>query len=267
VVRGVPPAIRWFARVFVAATLVFVLAPLIVVAGVSVSASQFIAFPPNGLSLRWYGAIFENSAYVKAFWTSLRLAILVTLAAAVFGTAAAIAIHRRRVPGADAIAALMLSPLILPTIIFSIGLLMLWSATVGPVSFAALWLGHLVVTLPYVVRTTLAVLADSDPFLEEAARTMGARRWQRIVHVVLPQCAPGVAAGAFFAFNISFDEAIVALFLRTPDLVTLPIQIYNQIEFSPDPTVAAVSTLMMAMTVATIALIDRLFGIQRFVGT
>lgn len=266
-VKGVPAGLRLLTWLFVTVTLVFVLAPLIVVAGVSVSESQFIAFPPSGFSLRWFAAIFESNSYVQALFTSLRLAVLVTLVATVIGAGAAIALHRRRLPGTSLLAGLFLSPLILPSIIFAIGLLMLWSATVGPVSFWALWVGHMVIALPYVIRTTLAVLADSDPFLEEAARTMGASRWQRIVYVVLPQCAPGLAAGAFFAFNISFDEAVVALFLRTPDLVTLPIQIYNQLEFSPDPTVAAVSTLMMGITIALIAIIDRLLGIQRFVGT
>ncbi|WP_210495281.1 ABC transporter permease [Microvirga antarctica] len=266
-VKGVPNAVRVLAVAFVGLTLIFVLAPLIVVAGVSVSESQFIAFPPTGFSLRWFGAIFESSAYVQALFTSLRLAVLVTVAVSVIGAGAAITLHRGRLPGTALMSGLFLSPLILPSIIFAIGLLMLWSAMVGPVSFLALWIGHVVVALPYVIRTTLAVLADSDPFLEEAARTMGAGRVQRILFVVLPQCLPGLAAGAFFAFNISFDEAVVALFLRTPDLVTLPIQIYNQLEFSPDPTVAAVSTLMMGITIALIATIDRLLGIQRFVGT
>ena len=121
----------------------------------------------------------------------------------------------------------------------------------------------MVIALPYVIRTTLAVLSESDPFLEEAARTLGAARWQRIVYVVLPQCAPGLAAGAFFAFNISFDEAILALFLRSPEIVTLPIQIYTQLEFSPDPSIAAVSTLMIGLTILLIFVIDRVLGIQR----
>ncbi|QFU17516.1 ABC transporter permease [Microvirga thermotolerans] len=266
-VKNIPAGLRIFTWAFVALVLIFVLAPLIVVAGVSVSESQFIAFPPTGFSLRWFAAIFESDSYVRALLTSLKLAVLVTVGATVVGAGAAIAIHRGRLPGMGLLAGLFLSPLILPSIIFAIGLLMLWSATVGPVSFWALWIGHMVIALPYVIRTTLAVLSESDPFLEEAARTMGAARWQRIVYVVLPQCAPGLAAGAFFAFNISFDEAVVALFLRTPDLVTLPIQIYNQLEFSPDPVVAAVSTLMMGMTVLLIAIIDRFLGIQRFVGT
>jgi putative spermidine/putrescine transport system permease protein len=265
-VKGIPTSIRVVAWVFVILTLLFILAPLIVVAGVSVSESQFIAFPPQGFSLRWYEAILSSNAYLGAAWTSFKLAALVTVTVTIVGAGAAVALHRRRLPASELIGALFLSPLILPTIIFAIGLLMLWSATFGPVSFAALWLGHSVVALPYVVRTTLAVLADSDPFLEEAARTMGASRWQALLYVVLPQCAPGLAAGAFFAFNISFDEAIVALFLRTPTLVTLPIQIYNQLEFSPDPSVAAVSTLMIVLTIVLIVAIDRLLGIQRVAG-
>jgi putative spermidine/putrescine transport system permease protein len=118
--------------------------------------------------------------------------------------------------------------------------------------------------MPYVVRTTLAVLSESDPFLEEAARTMGAGRLQRLAFVVLPQCIPGLAAGAFFAFNISFDEAVLSLFLRRPGLTTLPVQIYGQLEFSPDPSVAAVSTIMIAITILLIVVIDRVLGIKRF---
>jgi putative spermidine/putrescine transport system permease protein len=132
------------------------------------------------------------------------------------------------------------------------------------VSLLTLWLSHSVVALPYVIRTTLAVLAESDPFLEEAARTMGAGRLQRLWFVVVPQCVPGLGAGAFFAFNISFDEAVLSLFLRKPDLTTLPVQIYGQLEFSPDPSVAAVSAIMIFLTVLMIVVIDRILGLQRF---
>lgn len=263
-VRGIPFGIRLAAWIFAIAAMVYTLAPLIVVIGVSVSPSEFLIFPPTGFSLRWFRNVFNTNAYVDAFFLSVKLGISVTLFATIVGGGCAIALHRRRLPGSTFLAALFLSPLILPTIIFAVGLLMLWSTVFGPVSFWALFFAHLVVTLPYVVRTTLAVLADSDQYLEEAAKTMGARRWQRIWHVVLPQCTPGLAAGGFFAFNISFDEVVVALFLRTSSNTTLPIQIYNQLEFNADPTVAAVSTLMIGITVVTIALMDRLLGIQRF---
>lgn len=261
-VRSVPGWIKVSAWIFVALTAVFLLAPLIVVMGVSVSESQFVAFPPQGFSLRWYEKALGSLAYLSAFWLSLGLAALVTVSATILGGAAAVGLSRGRAGGPAE--TFFLSPLVLPSIIFAIGLLMLWSAVFGPTSFNTLWLAHTVVALPYVIRTTLAVLADRDPFLEEAARTMGATRLQRLWFVTLPQCRPGLFAGAFFAFNISFDEAVLSLFLRNPNLTTLPVQIYGQLEFSPDPTVAAVSTMMILITILLMVVLERMLGLNRF---
>lgn len=263
-VRSISTPLRIAAVVFVVLTAIFLLAPLVVVVGVSVSESQFIGFPPTGFSLRWYQAVLSSDAYLASGWISIRIAVLVTLTSTLIGGAAAIGLHRRQLPGSQMIATFFLSPLVLPTIIYAIGMLMLWSALFGPVSLLTLWIGHTVVTIPYVVRTTLAVLSESDPFLEEAAQTMGAGRLQRLWLVVIPQCIPGLIAGGFFAFNISFDEAVLSLFLRRPGLTTLPVQIYGQLEFSPDPTVAAVSSIMIALTIVLIVVIDRLLGVQRF---
>lgn len=262
-VRAVPLTWRIAGAVVVVLAGLILLGPLVVVIGASVSENQFISFPPQGFSLRWYQAVLSSNAYLAAAGTSLRLALLVTVSATLVGGAAAIAIHRRVLPGSDVLATAFLAPLVLPSIIFAIGMLMAWSRTFGAVSLVTLWLGHTVIAIPYVVRTTLAVLADSDPFLEEAARTMGAGRLQRLFLVVVPQCLPGLAAGAFFAFNISFDEAVLSLFLRTPVLTTLPVQIYGQLEFSPDPSVAAVSTIMIAITVVLMVVIDRLLGLGK----
>lgn len=263
-VRAVPGWLHVVGIIFVALTALILLAPLIVVIGVSVSESQFIAFPPNGLSLRWYQEVLSSNAYLNAAWISIQIALLVTLMATAIGGAAAIAIHRRQLPFSDTLATVFLSPLVLPTIIYAIGMLMFWSSVFGPVTPLTLALSHTAIALPYVVRTTLAVLAESDPYLEEAARTMGANRLQRLWFVVVPQCFPGLAAGAFFAFNISFDEAVLSLFLRGPTLTTLPVQIYSQLEFSPDPSVAAVSTIMIALTIVLIFVIDRMLGLTRF---
>ena len=263
-VRAVPGWLHVVGIIFVALTALILLAPLIVVIGVSVSESQFIAFPPNGLSLRWYQEVLSSNAYLNAAWISIQIALLVTLMATAIGGAAAIAIHRRQLPFSDVLATVFLSPLVLPTIIYAIGMLMFWSSVFGPVTPLTLALSHTAIALPYVVRTTLAVLAESDPYLEEAARTMGANRLQRLWFVVVPQCIPGLAAGAFFAFNISFDEAVLSLFLRGPTLTTLPVQIYGQLEFSPDPSVAAVSTIMIALTIVLIFVIDRMLGLTRF---
>lgn len=263
-VKAVPLWLRIAAGIFVALTALILLAPLIVVVGVSVSESQFIAFPPNGLSLRWYQQVLSSNAYLGAAWISLQIALLVTVLATLIGGGAAIAIHRRQLPFSALLASVFLSPLVLPTIIYAIGMLMFWSAAFGPVNIATLAISHTIIALPYVVRTTLAVLSESNPYLEEAARTMGANRLQRLWFVVVPQCGPGLAAGAFFAFNISFDEAVLSLFLRGPTLNTLPVQIYGQLEFSPDPSVAAVSTIMIGLTIALIVIIDRMLGLTKF---
>ena len=265
-VKGIPVSIKIFAVAYVAAIILFVIGPLVVVAGVSFTAGDYITFPPQGTSLRWYEAIVSSPVYLDAAWTSLKLAVLVTISATVIGAAMAIVIHRQRLPGTTFIAGIFLAPLVLPTIIFALGLLIAWSSYWGATSLLTLWIGHTLIAIPYVIRTTLAVLATSDKFLEEAGRTLGAGPWKAIFYVVLPQAMQGIAAGAFFAFNISFDEAILSLFLRSPEIMTLPIQIYTQLEFSPDPSIAAASTLMILLTVIMILIIDRLFGIQRVAG-
>ena len=265
-VKGVPYSAKSMAALYVVAILIFVLGPLFIVAGVSFTAGDYISFPPQGLSLRWYETVMSSPVYLESAWTSLKLAVLVTISATILGTAVAIVLHRGRIPGSGLIAAMFMAPLVLPTIIFALGLLIFWSAYVGRTSLVTLWVGHTLVAIPYVIRTTLAVLSTSDKYLEEAARTLGAGPWKTLFNVILPQAMSGIAAGAFFAFNISFDEAILSLFLRSPDIMTLPIQIYTQLEFSPDPSIAAASTLMIVLTILLIAIIDRLLGIQRVAG-
>ncbi|MCI5076685.1 ABC transporter permease [Oricola sp.] len=248
---------------FLVAVGLFMLVPLLVVIASSLSSSEFLVFPPPGLSLRWYGEILGSDAYLNAGWTSLKLALGTVVLALALGTPAAIALTRFRFAGRAAIASVFLSPLILPSLIFAIGLLIVFSRYAAGPSFLGLVIGHTVITMPYVIRTVSANLADIDPNLDEAARVMGARWWQRYLLVILPQCRTGMAAGAFFAFNISFDDAVIALFMRAPGVETLPMRIYSTLEFSPDPSVAAVSTVMIAMTMLLVVLLNRVFGLSR----
>jgi putative spermidine/putrescine transport system permease protein len=262
-VAPVPPAVRAAATLLAALFAVFMLAPLAVVVLASLSASEFLVFPPRGWSLKWYSEILGSGEYLEAARTSLVLALAATAVALAIGVPAAVALARFRLPGAAALQALFLGPLVLPTIILAIGLLMVVSRQLGGASFWALAVGHGVVTMPYVVRTVAAVLATADPRLEEAARTMGAGFWATLALVTLPQARAGIAAGAFLAFNVSFDEAVLALFLRTPELVTLPVVIYSKLEFSPDPSVAALATLMIAVTALLVVLTERAIGLGR----
>ncbi|MEC9343039.1 MAG: ABC transporter permease [Pseudomonadota bacterium] len=257
---------RWViaaTAMFILAVTLFMLVPLAVVVASSLSSSAFLVFPPPSLSLRWYGEILGSDAYLAAGWTSVKLALATVVLALALGTPAAIALTRFRFAGRSVIASVFLSPLILPSLIFAIGLLMVFSRYATGPSFGGLVIGHTVITMPYVIRTVSANLADLDPHLDEAARIMGARWWQRYLLVILPQCRTGMAAGAFFAFNISFDDAVIALFMRAPNVETLPMRIYSTLEFSPDPSVAAVSTIMIAMTMVLVVALNRVFGLSR----
>jgi len=264
-IGATPRLVTWAAMAFVLAIALYMLIPIAVVVASSLSSSQFLVFPPPGLSLRWYGEILNSEAYLAAGWTSVKLALITVVVALGLGTPAAIALTRFRFAGRDAIGSIFLSPLILPSLIFAIGLLMVFSRYGDGPSFTGLVIGHVVITLPYVIRTVSANLVDLDPNLDEAARVMGARWWQRYFLVILPQCRTGMAAGAFFVFNISFDDAVIALFMRAPGVETLPMRIYSTLEFSPDPSVAAVSAVMIALTILLVLLLDRVFGLSKIV--
>jgi putative spermidine/putrescine transport system permease protein len=265
VVKGIPISAKIFSAALVVLSLLYMVVPLFMVAASSVTQSQFMSFPPKGFSLRWYLTVLTSDKYLLSAFTSLQLAGIVVSLSVIAGTMAALAFNRARMRGVEALSGLFLSPLILPAIIFAIGLLMSLSVLGLKPSFWALVVGHMVITLPYVIRTVSAVLARSDPYLEEAARTMGAGRFRRYWSVLLPQCRQGIIAGAFFAFNISFDDAVVALFIRSPGLETLPIRIYSELEFSTSPAIAAVSTMMILITIGLILVIERVLGVTKVV--
>lgn len=262
-VKSVPLVAKAAAVVLLAFLALYMLVPIIVVAGASLSESRFLAFPPTGLSLEWYVVALTSDVYLGPLQTSLLIAVVAAVIAATLGTAAALAVTRFPLPFSGAIQSFLLSPLIVPTIIMGIGTLTLVSVIGQGPDLWVLVVVHAVLGIPYVMRTVTGVMARSDRFTEEAARTLGAGTWSRYRFVVLPMARPGIVAGAFFAFNISFDDAVIALFLRTPQLETLPIAIYGRLEFSTDPSVAAVSTLMVLITVVTMIALEKAIGLGK----
>lgn len=243
----------------------YLLAPILIVIPVSFSAAAFVVFPPRGLSLRWYVNFLQSRELTEAFWLSLRLAVTVTLAATVTGTLAALALVRYRLPGRDLVRTALMAPIVLPGVVLGIALLIFLNRTPLAQSFSGLLVAHLVVTLPYVVRTVSATLEGFDRRVEEAAASLGAPPLALFWTVTLPLIKPGVIAGAVFAFITSFDELVVSLFLTGPRLSTLPVQIYNYIEFASDPTIAAISVLLIVLTTGVVLLVERVVGFTRFV--
>jgi putative spermidine/putrescine transport system permease protein len=154
---------------------------------------------------------------------------------------------RYRFRGREAISAFMLSPILFPTIVLGLALLVFYSRVGLSGSFTGLVIAHSVLTTPFVIRLVMASLAEFDPAVEEASRNLGAGWWRTFLQVTLPLIRPGVLAGAVFAFIISFDELVVTLFLAGPDMTTLPVRIYTYVEFSSDPTISAISTMLIVV--------------------
>ncbi len=241
----------------------FLLAPIIVIAGASFGSTQFLVFPPQGFSLRWY----EEALGRADFWSGFQISVLIALVAAVLstiiGALAAVAVVRHRFFGRDLILALFLSPLILPSLVLAVALLLMFSAARIDPSPERLIAAHLVLCVPYVIRTLIPVLQRVDPSLEEAAQNLGASSLAAFWLVTLPQIRPGLVAGAFFAFIISFDEVVLGVFLAPARQPTLPIQIYSAVQFGLDPTVAAVSTLLIVLTLVLVVVSEALLGVRR----
>jgi putative spermidine/putrescine transport system permease protein len=246
-----------------AAIYAFLLAPILVVIVVSFGDAAYLQFPPRRLSLRWYTDLGEYPDFVRSFWLSLGLALATTAASGALGILGAFALVRHRFPGRDLLGALVMAPAALPGLVTGIALLQFFSLFRTEPSFWRLLLGHVVVTLPYTVRSVAAVLAGLDRSLEDAARGLGAGPWAATRLVTLPLIKPGVIAGAVFTFVLSFDNVVVSIFLTTPRLVPLPIQIYNYVESSARPIIASISTLQIAVIVAMLLLAERLVGFSR----
>jgi putative spermidine/putrescine transport system permease protein len=234
----------------------FLCLPSFFVIPVSFTAGTFIEFPPQGFSLRWYETYLGSPAWVNATIRSLVVAVLTGLLATVLGTAAAFVLVRQRLVGRTAIITLVLAPLVLPRIIIAVALFYLYArlAMVGTV--LGLVLGHTVLAVPYVVITVMAVLKNYDERLDQAAWSLGASRWSTLWRITLPQIRGGVIAGFLFAFITSFDELTIALFISGGSAATLPRQMWNDLLLQVNPTLAAVSTVILVFVTVFILLAE-----------
>lgn len=243
--------------------LAFLFAPILIVIAVSFSPSSIFAFPPDGFSLRWYEAIINTESLVSAIWLSTQLAFLSTIVSLLLGTMCAIAIVRGLVPIGRAIATFMASPLMLPGLVLGIAFLQA-ARTVGLYdSYTTLLIAHVVITMPFIMRTVLASLSLFDFTMVDAARMLGYSYPIALWKVLVPNILPGFVSGALFAFIASFDNYPVSIFLVDVRTKTLPIQLLNQLEMSPDPTVAAASSLLILGTIIALVVCDRLIGLRR----
>ncbi|HEV2100738.1 MAG TPA: ABC transporter permease [Stellaceae bacterium] len=246
-----------------AGVLAFGLAPLAVTVAVSFSTSPFVTFPPHGFTLRWYGEVLRDSEFLGSLAFSTELAMAATAGALLLGVPAAFAVVRGEFPGREAAAALLLSPLIFPVLITGVALLQLFSMLRSDDAWFNLLVAHVLVTIPYVVRTVTASLMLADRTLEEAARTLGAARWRVIRRITVPQIAPGLAAGALFAFMVSFDNFPISMWLADAQHNPVPLLIFQRVANVFEPSLAAISTLLILFAAAIVLVVERVSGLRR----
>lgn len=253
-------------RLFALAGYTLLLAPVFVVAVISFSAGNFLNFPPPGFSTRWYAALFANAELMAALGNSAVLALVVAAIALLAGLPAAYAIARLRFPGRDAVAGLIAAPLLLPTLVLGLALLL----ALQPLKLAATWPGlviaHSMVALPFAVRIMTTAFGAVPRDLEEAAWTLGATRFRAALRITLPIAAPGAAAAAALCFLVSFDETVISLFLVGPRLSTLPVEMFRYAENRTDPLVAALAMALIVVALGVVLLVERLVGFNRALG-
>jgi putative spermidine/putrescine transport system permease protein len=252
-----------FCWAVLALVLIFLFAPIAIVIAVSFSPSTIFAFPPDGFSWRWYSAILNADSLLSSVWLSAQIAFLATCISLTLGTLCAIAVVRGLVPAGKAVATFMASPLMLPGLVLGIAFLQAARGAGLRDAYTTLLIAHVVITMPFVMRTVLASLSHFDFAMVDAARMLGYSYPRAIWKVLVPNILPGFVSGALFAFIASFDNYPVSIFLVDVRTKTLPIQLLNQLEMSPDPTVAAASALLILGTIIALIICDRLVGLRR----
>ncbi len=249
--------------VFIVAVYLFLLLPIVLIVLMSLNAGEFLAFPPQGLSLRWYVALFHNESFMRAIRTSFVVAGIATMVSTLVGTAAALYFVRHGGRYRETLRMLLMMPLMLPEILSAIALLFFLYATgIGTSTMFGLLVGHALITLPYVFMNVSASLYNFDRSIEQAARSLGASPFTVFRRVTLPLIKPGIITGALFAFIISFDLFNMSLLLKGIGMTTLPIQLFDYLRWDFDPTAAAVSSVSIVLTFTLVLLIDRLVGLR-----
>lgn len=261
-------------RVWCGLVFAFLLAPILIIFVTSFTGGETVAFPPTEYSLRWYVKVLAHLAdapgvkpgLLTAFLLSLRVGLAVATGATVAGVLAAYALYRYRFRGMAVLRQYFLIPLMLPQIVTGIALLVWFSQLriIGPL--ARLIIGHMILTLPYVILTVGASLEASRPDLEEAAIGLGASRPRAFFLITLPLIREGVVAGAIFALIISFNAFTVSYFLYAGDALPLPVWIFEYMAYFLDPTLAVISTFLIVITLLAIVALDRLVGIRQLAG-
>jgi putative spermidine/putrescine transport system permease protein len=254
----------WTMRGIAAVAMLLLVAPTLIVLITSFTSGYSLKFPPDGYSLRWYSALWTTSPeLIQAALLSLRVAAVATLVSCFLAVSAALGLARSRTAWSRVVDALLMSPLMLPTLVLGLALLLMLSLSGIALSPTTLILGHITIITPYILRTSSAALAQLDGTLLECALSLGAGSGLTFRAITFPLILPSVAAGAFIAFMASFDNVAVSLFLSDARSEVLPIRMWQILESSLDVRAAAVSGVLIGATLLLMLVMEKLVGISR----
>jgi putative spermidine/putrescine transport system permease protein len=246
-------------------TVAFLMTPLVITVAVSFTSSAVYTLPPETWSLRWWQSMARRPGLMEAVGLSLEIAVISTVLSLLLGTAAAYAVARGQFRGREAIATFVVSPLMMPGLVVGVALLQFFREIGLRDAYLSLILGHVVITLPFIMRTLLAALVAFDFALIDAARTLGCTTWRAMAKVMVPNLAPAFLTGGLFAFLASMDNYPVSIFLTDARNRTLPIRMLQYLEEQPDPTIAAISTLLILLALSVLIVGSRTVGLNRMI--
>jgi ABC-type spermidine/putrescine transport system permease subunit II len=241
----------------------FILTPIWITVVVSFNSGNYIKLPPEGFSFRWYREFFSDYMWRMVFINSLKVAIPTMIISTIAGVLSALGYMRKKFPGRNLINLAIMMPFLMPGILIGICLLIFLNKINMSGTYAAVVAGHCMWGIPTVFLLVQAVLSSYDFSIEDAARDLGAGPVTTFFSITLPLIKTGIFTAMIFSFITSFGEFNIALFLTAPDTITMPVQIWNSLKYEVTPIVAAVSTLMIVLTLAGIGIGSRLVGVKK----
>lgn len=253
-----------FPLVVLIITFVFLLGPFLVILLSSFSADSIMRFPPRGLSLEWYQKVFNIRMFRTTFWISLETGLAATFSALVLGIPVAYALVRHSFPGKGPIEVFFSSPAIVPGLVIGFSLLRFFIFVTRVPIGIGLYFGHTAILFPYAVRVVSASLRNFDSAVEEAAVSLGSSRLHTFFAVVMPNIRSGLVAAFILAFITSFNNVPISLFLTGPGVATLPIQMLVYMEYYFDPTISALSSIIIVFTILIVQGAERVLGISDY---
>jgi len=243
--------------------LVVVLAPVVVVIWMSFTPTAGFVLPVSQFSLRWYREALSYPGFLDAFWLSFELAVLAAVITVALSFLAAYGLVRFQPPGGGALKAFFTAPLLVSAVVFGIAMLQFVNGIGLYNALAGLVLAHVVLVVPFAIRSLEVTLRAVPEELEWAAMILGRSRLGMLLRVTLPLSARGLLAAFLFCFLLSFSEVTTTIFMTGPSLQTLPVRIYNYMSDRIDPTVAAVSALVVMVSLVLVAVLNLLGGLRR----